>query len=728
MSNLLGFESFLIPLGATVEDVKSTLGTALTSKGWQIVGRTIALQATVGNMSSAANAFDNGYYATPVAITAPALIGVQLQTARIITKYRISSVPNVSTNTGPKNWTLEYSDNGSSWTVADTRTNEPSWTVVGGETREYAVGGSPGAHLYWRLNITAPQYSTSVNLGKIRFYTDTANEFVSTKSSIYVVPPVTETIGDANAREVVLISFTGTTIIVQPCLEALQDVPQTIALYQKTAGAVACGLNMPTGAPFDITASLSGVTLTVTASAGVLSVGSPITGVAVKSGTYITALGTGTGGAGTYTINNSDTFASTTFKAQAVSVVTGATGAPGATAQDNLRALYVALKNSADAAFTDWDWFYTKPAPQNANDTNDYLYGVRKTAAPNIYPSPNANANIYYPGNYHKAGFANLDNIPGGVTGAPGQTLTCDLINGFIYYFQINSRGFALATKTNANYFGPIHACYGDHAKAIAAMPTTQHPRGLTPSELLVGFDGTSANITSTATPAKFMGLSSSQNTAPSYAFDNSSYSGSNPFSGYRTRDQFTDLSNSFGQYTPWYINTLQVPMVASGVFSNAAEPSSADDFQIHRMVMNGNWQGTTPLASPTVTADAAMVVPMLDIQDWYRFRGTASNEALALVADTVAATTLAQVMDNTTAYTSLNLTDASTLATAGFVIIENEVIQYTGKSGNTLTGVTRAKYGTAMQNHWTGDSTYQGLWFCIINGGALFCGFVKPS
>lgn len=64
-------------------------------------------------------------------------------------------------------------------------------------------------------------------------------------------------------------------------------------------------------APFSITASISATTMTVTAVAsGTLTVGSPVYGTGVTAGTYITALGTGTGGAGTYTVSASQTVAS----------------------------------------------------------------------------------------------------------------------------------------------------------------------------------------------------------------------------------------------------------------------------------------------------------------------------------------------------------------------------------------------------------------------------------
>lgn len=59
------------------------------------------------------------------------------------------------------------------------------------------------------------------------------------------------------------------------------------------------------------TGQISGMTLTVTeVNFGMLSIGAPVFGVDVLPNTKITALGTGTGGEGTYTINNSQNIAS----------------------------------------------------------------------------------------------------------------------------------------------------------------------------------------------------------------------------------------------------------------------------------------------------------------------------------------------------------------------------------------------------------------------------------
>jgi hypothetical protein len=67
------------------------------------------------------------------------------------------------------------------------------------------------------------------------------------------------------------------------------------------------------------TASISGTTMTVTAVAsGTIAVGQVIAGTGVTSGTRITALGTGSGGTGTYTVSASQTVASTTISTNGV--------------------------------------------------------------------------------------------------------------------------------------------------------------------------------------------------------------------------------------------------------------------------------------------------------------------------------------------------------------------------------------------------------------------------
>lgn len=65
-----------------------------------------------------------------------------------------------------------------------------------------------------------------------------------------------------------------------------------------------------------VTGSISGTTLTVSAvTSGGIGVGSIISGTGVTAGTYISAVGTGRGGTGTYTVSSSQTVSSTTITA-----------------------------------------------------------------------------------------------------------------------------------------------------------------------------------------------------------------------------------------------------------------------------------------------------------------------------------------------------------------------------------------------------------------------------
>lgn len=82
-------------------------------------------------------------------------------------------------------------------------------------------------------------------------------------------------------------------------------------------------ISNPSSATF--TGSISGTTLTVTSVlSGTIAVGQAIFGVNVSLNTVITALGTGAGGVGTYTVSNSQTTASTTINSNAApAIVTG---------------------------------------------------------------------------------------------------------------------------------------------------------------------------------------------------------------------------------------------------------------------------------------------------------------------------------------------------------------------------------------------------------------------
>ena len=95
------------------------------------------------------------------------------------------------------------------------------------------------------------------------------------------------------------------------------------------------------GVPFEdaavFTGSISATTLTVSAvTSGILSVGQRVYGTGITSGTFITALGTATGGTGTYTVGTSQTVSSMTMNS----------GADNTTLNDSLSLSFVAGRKS----------------------------------------------------------------------------------------------------------------------------------------------------------------------------------------------------------------------------------------------------------------------------------------------------------------------------------------------------------------------------------------------
>lgn len=66
-------------------------------------------------------------------------------------KVRVNNVPEPAR--APKDWTIEGSANGSSWTVIDTVTNQTGWGS--GEERTFGVDVQTTAYQYYKMNITA---------------------------------------------------------------------------------------------------------------------------------------------------------------------------------------------------------------------------------------------------------------------------------------------------------------------------------------------------------------------------------------------------------------------------------------------------------------------------------------------------------------------------------------------------------------------------------------------
>lgn len=80
---------------------------------------------------------------------------MQLRTAKAVANVRISAPLDSNTSEVLQNFRLQYSDDNSTWTTALTVNSTPVYLV--GETKTFAVPGTPGAHVYWRVIIDRKQ-------------------------------------------------------------------------------------------------------------------------------------------------------------------------------------------------------------------------------------------------------------------------------------------------------------------------------------------------------------------------------------------------------------------------------------------------------------------------------------------------------------------------------------------------------------------------------------------
>jgi hypothetical protein len=292
-----------------------------------------------------------------------------------------------------------------------------------------------------------------------------------------------------------------------------------------------------------------------------------------------------------------------------------------------------------------------------------------------------------------------------------------DLIDGFIYYLQVCSRGIALATKTTSAFYGPIHACYGDNTKAIAAIPVSGFALPCTPIELLVGWDDIAGNSGSGARPSHVWAVSNQTvkgigNTAtggPSNMYD---ATWGTPFGKGRIRDKILDYYMHWGYY-----ENFNVTLYGSGMFNGAS--TVGNDFQIHRVNCAGETLGGND-------SSILPIVPILDVSDWYKFVGTATEESLLMATDTLISTVASGTIGSTD--TTITVASISGFQATGHIVIEGEIIGYTGLSGSSFIGCTRGKFNTVAHTHFANDLVCQGAWFTKINGGALFCGYLEPS
>lgn len=100
------------------------------------------------NTNDPSTAYLGEFYAS--ATMGTSFVQMQLRQAREVKTVRVRAAKSTGiVQYSLRNFRLQYSDDASSWTTALTVSGVNAFTV--GEWRDYAVSGSPGAHLYWRV-------------------------------------------------------------------------------------------------------------------------------------------------------------------------------------------------------------------------------------------------------------------------------------------------------------------------------------------------------------------------------------------------------------------------------------------------------------------------------------------------------------------------------------------------------------------------------------------------
>lgn len=98
----------------------------------------------------------------------PQWIGYQFPAATVVSSYSI--FPCLLYDGGlrpPKDWTFEGSNDGTTWTVLDTRTNEPAWSSPVGRSYTFTNGA---AFTSYRINVSATQGSGYVMIDELEMF------------------------------------------------------------------------------------------------------------------------------------------------------------------------------------------------------------------------------------------------------------------------------------------------------------------------------------------------------------------------------------------------------------------------------------------------------------------------------------------------------------------------------------------------------------------------------
>ena len=238
MSTFLGFDSYLLDIGTTVQGVQDALKSRLTGRTWRCLRQAINPIAVIGTIINPGNALDGNPITFAGDATAlPLNVGVQMTSGFTPVYMYVQAHYAYSTweTDAPRTFTLDYSSDGSSWTTLQTWSTEINW--LPSERRKYSVTGA-GSHTYWRINITANNGDANYTYLGDWVLEDSTQNWITTSNFIDVIPPTGQTLGNAYARDILRVRVTSTTIDCFPLQELLTYLPQLYTFDTPIADAV----------------------------------------------------------------------------------------------------------------------------------------------------------------------------------------------------------------------------------------------------------------------------------------------------------------------------------------------------------------------------------------------------------------------------------------------------------------------------------------------------------
>jgi hypothetical protein len=157
-------------------------------------------------------------------------------------------------------------------------------------------------------------------------------------------------------------------------------------------------------------------------------------------------------------------------------------------------------------------------------------------------------------------------------------------------------------------------------------------------------------------------------------------------------------------------------------------EADTGAAYSIHKLGV-GYWANYNYVSSNFYNPYGRTFSPPYQALDAYKYYGVGPASEQLIVAPsndfTATITSLVAVGD-----TTINVNSTTGFPVAGWLVMDGEIIQYTGGGGGgtQFTGCTRGKYATAPASMPVGTTVFIGGWFCIFNYGLIFGGYQTPT